>query len=105
MNKNATALALSLASSPSLANIPRLLGARTLLGAPGLTTRNKKLLGAKGIATNGARKATRGKKLLVTVRYSVHPFEQQEATSNTCIASSNKCLTSSNKDASNKGRH
>ena len=28
-----------------------LLGARTLLGAPGLTTRNKKLLGAKGIAT------------------------------------------------------
>ena len=32
-----------------------LLGARTLLGAPGLATRNKKLLGAKGIATNGAR--------------------------------------------------
>ena len=28
-----------------------LLGARTLLGAPGLTTRNKKLLGAPGIAT------------------------------------------------------
>ena len=28
-----------------------LLGARTLLGAPGLTTRRKKLLGAKGIAT------------------------------------------------------
>ena len=28
-----------------------LLGARTLLGAPGLTTRSKKLLGAKGIAT------------------------------------------------------
>ena len=27
------------------------LGARTLLGAPGLTTSNKKLLGAKGIAT------------------------------------------------------
>ena len=26
-----------------------------LLGAPGLTTRNKKLLVAKGIATNGAR--------------------------------------------------
>ena len=26
-------------------------GARTLLGAPGLTTRNKKLLGTKGIAT------------------------------------------------------
>ena len=28
-----------------------LLGARTLLGPPGLTTRNKKLLGTKGIAT------------------------------------------------------
>ena len=28
---------------------------RTLLGAPGIATRNKKLLGAKGIATNGAR--------------------------------------------------
>ena len=28
-----------------------LLVARTLLGAPGRTTRNKKLLGAKGIAT------------------------------------------------------
>ena len=28
-----------------------LLGARTLLGAPGLTTRNKKLLGAPGIVT------------------------------------------------------
>ena len=28
-----------------------LLVARTLLGAPGLTTRNKKLLGAPGIAT------------------------------------------------------
>ena len=28
-----------------------LLGARTLLGAPGLATRNKKLLGAPGIAT------------------------------------------------------
>ena len=27
------------------------IGARTLLGAPGLTTRNKKLLGVKGIAT------------------------------------------------------
>ena len=27
------------------------LGARTLLGAPGIATRNKKLLGAKGIAT------------------------------------------------------
>ena len=34
-----------------------LLGARTLLGAPGLTTRSKKLLRAKGIAT-------RSKKLL-----------------------------------------
>ena len=33
---------------------PSLLGARTLLGAPGLTT-NKKLLGAPGIATTGAR--------------------------------------------------
>ena len=30
---------------------PWLLGARTLLGAPGLTIRNKKLLGAPGIAT------------------------------------------------------
>ena len=30
-----------------------LLGARTLLGAPGLTTRNKKLLGAKGIEEQG----------------------------------------------------
>ena len=27
----------------------------TTFGAPGLATRNKKLLGAKGIATNGAR--------------------------------------------------
>ena len=32
-------------------NVSFLLGARMLLGAPGLTTRNKKLLGAKGIAT------------------------------------------------------
>ena len=32
-----------------------LLGARTLLGAPGLTTRNKKLLGAPGIATRSKR--------------------------------------------------
>ena len=39
---------------------PSLLGARTLLGAPGLTTRNKKLLGAPGIATNGARKWVSG---------------------------------------------
>ena len=31
-----------------------LLGARTLLGAPGHTIRNKKLLGAPGIATNGS---------------------------------------------------
>ena len=30
---------------------PSPLGARTLVVAPGLTTRNKKLLGAKGIAT------------------------------------------------------
>ena len=37
-----------------------ILGARTLLGAPGLTTRSKKLLGAKGIAT-------RNKKLLGTL--------------------------------------
>ena len=36
-----------------------LLGARTLLGAPGLTTRNKKLLGAPGIATR-SKDATRG---------------------------------------------
>ena len=33
------------------------LGARTLLGAPGRTTSNKKLLVTKGIATNGARDA------------------------------------------------
>ena len=37
----------------------KLLGARTLLRAPGLTTRNKKLLGAKGIATR-SKDATRG---------------------------------------------
>ena len=30
---------------------PLLLGARTLLGAPGLTTRNKNLVGAPGIAS------------------------------------------------------
>ena len=36
-----------------------LLGARMLLGAPGLTTSNKKLLGAPGIAT-WSRDATRG---------------------------------------------
>ena len=35
------------------------LGARTLLGAPGRTTKNKKLLGAKGIATR-SKDATRG---------------------------------------------
>ena len=34
------------------------LGARTLLGAPGLTTRSKKLLGTKGIATR-SKDATR----------------------------------------------
>ena len=45
-----------------------------LLGAPGLTTRNKKLLGAPGIATRS-----------------------KDATRNKCIATSNKCLTSSNK--------
>ena len=39
--------------------MPSLLGARTLLGAPGLTTRNNKLLGAKGIATR-SKDATRG---------------------------------------------
>ena len=32
---------------------------RTLLGAPGLTTRNKKLLGTKGIASR-SKDATRG---------------------------------------------
>ena len=36
-----------------------LLGARKLLRAPGRTTRNKKLLGAKGIATR-SKEATRG---------------------------------------------
>ena len=35
------------------------LGARTLLGAPGLTTSNKTLLGAPGIATR-SKDATRG---------------------------------------------
>ena len=35
------------------------LGARTLLGAPGLTTRNKKLLGAPGRTTR-SKNATRG---------------------------------------------
>ena len=39
-----------------------LLGARTLLGAPGLTTRNKKLLGAPGSATR-SKDATRSKGL------------------------------------------
>ena len=33
------------------ATVLGVIGARTLLGAPGLTTRNKKLLGAPGIAT------------------------------------------------------
>ena len=42
-------------SSKLLGLLASLLGARTLLGAPGLTARNKKLLGTKGIATNGAR--------------------------------------------------
>ena len=36
-----------------------LLEARTLLGAPGLTTRSKKLLGTKGIAPNGASRVVR----------------------------------------------
>ena len=35
------------------------LGARTLLGAPGLTTRSKKLLGAKGIATRSKKQLHR----------------------------------------------
>ena len=63
---------------------PSLLGARTLLGAPGLTTRNKRLLGAPGIATSSkdasrleaissrskdaTRGSTRNKKLLGTIR-------------------------------------
>ena len=38
---------------------PSLLGARTLLGAPGLTTRSKKLLGAPGIAAR-SKDTTRG---------------------------------------------
>ena len=37
-------------ASTSGSNATRRLGARTLLGAPGIATRNKKLLGAKGIA-------------------------------------------------------
>ena len=36
-----------------------LLGPRMLLGAPGLTTRNRELLGVKGIATR-SKDATRG---------------------------------------------
>ena len=43
-----------------------LLGARTLLGAPGLTTRSKKLLGTKGIATSNKGITTSNKTLLVT---------------------------------------
>ena len=39
------------ATSLEAAFHPGLLGARTLLGAPGLTTRSKKLLVTKGIAT------------------------------------------------------
>ena len=42
-----------------------LLEARTLLGAPGLTTRNEKLLGTKGIATR-SKDATRGAPRLTT---------------------------------------
>ena len=38
-------------------NCIAMVGARTLLRAPGLTTRNKKLLGAPGIATR-SKKAT-----------------------------------------------
>ena len=46
-----------------------LLGARTLLGAPGLTTRSKRtLLGAKGIATR-SKDATRGS---VSTRWASH---------------------------------
>ena len=53
---HANALANDLATTAQRSNTlytirPLLLGARTLLGAPGLTTRNKKLLGAFGIAT------------------------------------------------------
>ena len=40
-------------------SVPSLLEARMLLGAPGLTTSNKKLLGAPGIATR-SKDATRG---------------------------------------------
>ena len=42
-----------------LLGVASLLGARMLLGAPGLTTRNKKLLGAPGIATR-SKDAARG---------------------------------------------
>ena len=45
----------------TLGILASLLGARTLLGAPGLTTSNKKLLGAKGVATR-SKDATRGVK-------------------------------------------
>ena len=38
------------------------LGARTLLGAPGIATRNKKLLRAPGLTTR-SKDATRGSKL------------------------------------------
>ena len=44
-------------------------GSRTLLGAPGLTTRSQKLLGAKGIATsNKGHRYERRKKLLVALQ-------------------------------------
>ena len=42
-------------------------GARTPLGAPGLTTRNKKLLQTKGIATR-SKDATNSSYLLLVVR-------------------------------------
>ena len=41
-------------------SLASLLGARTLLGAPGLTTRNKKLLGAPGIAKDATRSPVQG---------------------------------------------
>ena len=53
------ALGLTTSNKKLLEQRASLLGARTLLGALGLTTSNKKLLGAKGVATR-SKDATRG---------------------------------------------
>ena len=48
------------------------LGARTLLGAPGLTTRNKKLLGAKGIATRSKDATSSSTQAVIPVCHAGH---------------------------------